>query len=83
MERNDQYVGKLLSDSLPFAITEAFKMLRTNLFYTAKGEKCPVYGITSTFSNSGTPHISTADLSFTITLQPLYFHAANQKSIAH
>lgn len=53
MERNDQYVGKLLSDSLPFAITEAFKMLRTNLFYTAKGEKCPVYGITSTFSNSG------------------------------
>ncbi|MDD6094733.1 MAG: CpsD/CapB family tyrosine-protein kinase [Clostridia bacterium] len=47
------YEGKLLSDSTPFAISEAFKALRTNLFYTAKGEKCPVFGITSTFSHSG------------------------------
>ena len=47
------YTGKLLSESSSFAINEAFKMLRTNLFYTAKGEKCPVYGITSTFANSG------------------------------
>ena len=47
------YKGKLLSESTSFAINEAFKMLRTNLFYTAKGEKCPVYGITSTFAHSG------------------------------
>lgn len=50
-ERN--YDGKLLTDSTPFAISEAFKMLRTNLFYTSKGEKCPVYGITSTYASSG------------------------------
>ena len=47
------YTGKLLSDSTPFAISEAFKMLRTNLFYTSKGEKCPVYAITSTYASSG------------------------------
>ena len=47
------YKGKLLSETTSFAINEAFKMLRTNLFYTAKGEKCPVYGITSTFAHSG------------------------------
>ncbi|MBQ3528615.1 MAG: CpsD/CapB family tyrosine-protein kinase [Clostridia bacterium] len=50
---NSIYKGKLLSESSSFAINEAFKMLRTNLFYTAKGEKCPVYGITSTFAHSG------------------------------
>ena len=49
----NSYAGKLLSDAAPFAVSEAFKMLRTNLFYTAKGEKCPVYGITSTFASSG------------------------------
>ncbi len=47
------YKGKLLSEASSFAINEAFKMLRTNLFYTSKGEKCPVYGITSTFAHSG------------------------------
>lgn len=47
------YEGKLLTEASPFAITEAFKLLRTNLFYTAKGEKCPIYGITSTFAHSG------------------------------
>ena len=51
VERN--YDGKLLNEKTPFAINEAFKMLRTNLFYTSKGEKCPVYGISSTFANSG------------------------------
>ncbi len=50
---NNNYKGKLLSADSSFAISEAFKMLRTNLFYTAKGEKCPVYGITSTFAHSG------------------------------
>ena len=49
----NSYAGKLLSDAAPFAVSEAFKMLRTNLFYTAMGEKCPVYGITSTFASSG------------------------------
>ena len=47
------YDGKLLSSKSPFAINEAFRTLRTNMFYTAKGEKCPIYGITSCFANSG------------------------------
>ncbi|MBQ8914607.1 MAG: CpsD/CapB family tyrosine-protein kinase [Clostridia bacterium] len=50
---NRSYQGKLISEKSSFAINEAFKMLRANLFYTAKGEKCPVYGITSTFAHSG------------------------------
>ncbi|MBR0303966.1 MAG: CpsD/CapB family tyrosine-protein kinase, partial [Clostridia bacterium] len=47
------YEGKLLTSRSPFAVNEAFRTLRTNLFYTSKGEKCPVYGITSCFANSG------------------------------
>lgn len=47
------YKGKLLCESSSFAVNEAFKMLRTNLFYTSKGETCPVYGVTSTFAHSG------------------------------
>ena len=47
------YEGKLLTSKSPFAINEAFRTLRTNMFYTSKGEKCPVYGITSCYANSG------------------------------
>ena len=34
------YRGKLLNDRTPFAVTEAYKTLRTNLLYTTadKGE---------------------------------------------
>lgn len=53
MKEERVYDGKLLSENTPFAINEAFKLLRTNLFYTSKGDKCPVYSITSTFANSG------------------------------
>lgn len=49
----NSYEGKLLTDAAPFAVSEAFKTLRTNLFYTAKGENCPVYGITSSIAGSG------------------------------
>ena len=47
------YEGKLLTSRSPFAMNEAFRTLRTNMFYTSRGEKCPVYGITSCFANSG------------------------------
>ena len=81
---NRNYNGKLLSDSTPFAISEAFKMLRTNLFYTSKGEKCPVYAITSTYASSGKSlvisnvAVSLLSLikrffSLTVTLEILYF----------
>lgn len=41
------YTNRLLSQETPFAVTEAFKLLRTNMCYTTKGEACAVYGITS------------------------------------
>ncbi len=47
------YTGRLLDKKTPFAITEAFKTLRTNLCYTTKGEKCPVYGMTSAYVSAG------------------------------
>lgn len=53
MRPDSYYEGKLLNENTPFAVSEAFKALRTNLFYAAKGERCPVFGITSTFARSG------------------------------
>lgn len=47
------YDGRLLTKKTPFAITEAFKALRTNLCYTTKGESCAVYGITSAYVSAG------------------------------
>ncbi|MBP3321682.1 MAG: CpsD/CapB family tyrosine-protein kinase [Clostridia bacterium] len=52
------YKGKLLGADTPFAITESFKTLRTNLMYTASRENCPVYGITSCYQSSGKSLIS-------------------------
>jgi len=47
------YEGRLLNKKTPFAISEAFKTLRTNMCYTTKGEKCAVYGITSAYVSAG------------------------------
>lgn len=47
------YSGRLLSDKTPFAIAEAFKLLRTNLCYTTKGESCAVFGVTSAYVGAG------------------------------
>ncbi len=47
------YEGRLLTSKTPFAITEAFKALRTNMCYTTRGEKCAVYGITSAYVSAG------------------------------
>ena len=47
------YEGRLLNKKTPFAITEAFKTLRTNMCYTTKGEKCAIYGITSAYVSAG------------------------------
>ena len=47
------YEGRLLTKKTPFAITEAFKSLRTNMCYTTKGEKCAIYGITSAYVSAG------------------------------
>ena len=47
------YENKLINESTPFAITEAFKMLRTNMFYLSKNETCPVFAITSAYAHAG------------------------------
>ena len=43
----------LICDTTPFAISESFKMLRQNLFFTSSGESCPVYAITSSYAHTG------------------------------
>lgn len=49
----ENYKDKLIGPNAPFAITEAFKTLRTNLHYTAKNESCPVFAITSAYAHTG------------------------------
>ncbi len=52
------YTGKLLCQQTPFAVSEAFNTLRTNLCYSTAAEHCPVFAITSDFSGSGKSVIS-------------------------
>jgi len=59
-----KYSDKLISQDTPFAITESFKQLRTNLCYSIAAEKCPVFAITSDFSGAGKSLIS-ANLAIT------------------
>ena len=56
-EKRD-YRGKILSSSTPFAVTEAFNTLRTNLCYSTAQEGCPVFAITSDFSGAGKSVVS-------------------------
>lgn len=48
-----QTVEKVLNDDSPFAVKESYSSLRSNLMFTAKGEKCPVYAITSAEPDEG------------------------------
>lgn len=52
------YKGKLLNDKTPFAVTEAFKSMRTSLLFTTNSEKCPVFGIVSSYQSTGKSLIS-------------------------
>ena len=53
------FKDKLIDEKTPFAITESFKQLRTNLSYSIAAERCPVFAITSDFSGSGKSTVST------------------------
>ncbi len=55
---NRDYTGKLLCKDTPFAVSEAFNTLRTNLCYSTAAEKCPAFAITSDFSGAGKSVIS-------------------------
>lgn len=42
-----------LSLSSPFAIKEAYNSIRTKLIFTGKGEKCPIFAVTSSLAADG------------------------------
>lgn len=44
---------KMLTPESPFLIKEAYSSIRTNLLFTQKGEKCPVFVVTSPLANNG------------------------------
>lgn len=46
-------VNKILNDESPFAVKESYGAIRANMLFTGKGERCPVYGITSADQNDG------------------------------
>ena len=52
------YKGKILNEKTPFAVAEAFKTLRTNLLYMVNNQKCPVFGVVSSYQNTGKSLIS-------------------------
>ena len=47
------YDNILVGKRSPFALTESFKTIRTNILYTGKNETCPVYAITSASGGTG------------------------------
>ena len=51
----ENFESRLIDVNAPFAIREAFNMLRTNLMYTMTDSEqgCPIYAITSTIENTG------------------------------
>lgn len=51
--QKNQKVDVILGKESPFVIKEAYNDIRANLLYTARGQKCPVYAITSADTNEG------------------------------
>jgi capsular exopolysaccharide synthesis family protein len=45
--RKKEVIIKILSAESPFAIREAYNNIRANLLFTGRGERCPIYAITS------------------------------------
>lgn len=46
-------VNKLLNNDSPFAVKESYSSIRAKLLFTGKGEKCPVYAVTSADPHEG------------------------------
>lgn len=51
--QKNQKVDVILGKESPFVIKESYNDIRANLLYTARGQKCPVYAITSADTNEG------------------------------
>ena len=68
MKTQKVYKNKLLTPSSPFAITEAYRTLRTNLLYSGHADKTAVYAVTSASPNEGkTLNCANIAISFSIT----------------
>ncbi len=52
------YEERLITSHAPFAISEAFKLLRTNISYSKVGSGTPVYVVTSTLAGAGKSIVS-------------------------
>lgn len=52
------YEERLITDHAPFAISEAFKLLRTNISYAKVGAGTPAYVVTSTLAGAGKSIVS-------------------------
>ena len=53
-KKPDRRTVRMLDESAPFAIKEAYNQLRTNLLYTANdASNCPVYAVTSAEAGDG------------------------------
>ena len=53
-----KYIEKIINEKTPFAVTEAFNTLRTNLCYATVESKCPVFAVTSDISGVGKSVVS-------------------------
>ena len=61
------YTDRLLTAKAPFAVTEAFNTLRTNVIFTATAAKNPVFAVTSARSAEGKSLMS-ANLAISLSL---------------
>lgn len=46
-------IGKILAPDSPFIVKEAYSSIRTNLMFSQRGEKCPIFIVTSPTANNG------------------------------
>lgn len=53
IEFNKNDPTKILSVDSSFAVKEAYNSIRTNLMFTMKGDKCPIFVVTSATANNG------------------------------
>ena len=52
-EMHHDYEGRLLDENIPFAVLESYKKLRTNLVFSSRGQKTPVFAVTSYEAKTG------------------------------
>ena len=59
---------RMLTSSSPFAIREAYNAIRAKLLFTGRGEKCPVFAVTSAMMHDGKTTNACASAMQTVTV---------------